>query len=63
MERERVCGLVTVKEVAEHLHVPESWVYSKSERDEIPCIRVGRYVRFDLDAVLASFAEARDDGR
>ena len=63
MERERVDRLVTVKEVARHLHVPESWVYSKSERREIPCIRVGRYVRFDLDAVLASFAEARTDGR
>lgn len=63
MERERVEGLVTVKEVAQHLHVPESWVYSKSERNEIPCIRVGRYVRFDLSAVMASFGEACGGGR
>jgi excisionase family DNA binding protein len=63
MESVRTKRLLTVKEVAHILHVPESWVYSKSERDELPCIRVGRYVRFDLDAVMASFAGSRNDGR
>jgi excisionase family DNA binding protein len=59
MEEREVGGLVTVKEVAQHLHVPVSWVYTKAERDEIPCVRVGRYVRFDLEEVKASFGAGR----
>jgi excisionase family DNA binding protein len=58
-ERDRLKRLLTVTEVAHILHVPVSWVYTKAEHDELPCVRVGRYVRFDLDAVMASFSEGR----
>lgn len=51
--------LLKVEEVAEALNVPISWVYKKAEQGILPCIRVGRYLRFDLAAVMASFGEPR----
>jgi excisionase family DNA binding protein len=59
MESVRTEQLLTAKEVAHRLHVPVTWVYTKAERDELPCVRIRRYVRFDLDVVMASFAEGR----
>lgn len=47
--------LLKVDELAAVLNVPVSWVYKKVEQGTLPCIRVGRYLRFDLDHVLASF--------
>lgn len=44
--------LLTVKELADVLSVPESWVYARTATGEIPCLRVGRYVRFRLAEVL-----------
>lgn len=44
--------LLTVKELADILAVPESWVYGHTAAGDIPTVRVGRYVRFRLDAVL-----------
>jgi excisionase family DNA binding protein len=46
--------LLTVEELAEQLRVPVSWVYEQSRQGKIPTIRVGRYVRFSLRAVLES---------
>jgi excisionase family DNA binding protein len=36
--------LLTADEVAQMLRVPRSWVYS--HLDQLPTIRLGRYVRF-----------------
>ena len=47
--------LLTPEEVAGRLKVPESWVYEKTRarcRNPIPCLRLGRYVRFDWNAVI-----------
>ena len=59
MELDRNEQLLTAKEVARILNVPVSWVYSKAEQGGIPCVRVGRYVRFGLRQVMASFQGAR----
>ena len=59
MESDRAERLLTAKEVARVLNVPVSWVYTKSEHNELPCVRVGRYVRFDLERVMASFEPGR----
>jgi excisionase family DNA binding protein len=56
VQTEVVVRLLDVEEVAKALHVPKSWVYKKAEKGELPCIRVGRYLRFDLGQVMASFA-------
>ena len=47
-------GLLTPDELAQELRVPKSWVYSRSRRDAIPMVRVGKYVRFRKSDVLES---------
>lgn len=44
--------LLTVRELAGLLAVPESWVYGHTAAGDIPTVRVGRYVRFRLSDVL-----------
>jgi excisionase family DNA binding protein len=47
--------LLTIKELAERLKVPVSWLYSRTRvRDEstIPTVRVGKYLRFDFCQVM-----------
>jgi len=49
--------LLTVKEVAELLHVPASWVYERTRRkgsDQLPHLKLGKYVRFE-EEVVAEF--------
>jgi excisionase family DNA binding protein len=46
--------LLGPEELAERLKVPISWVYENSRQGRIPCVRIGRYVRFRLDDVLKS---------
>ena len=48
--------LLSVEEIAERLNVPVSWVYSRTREkgpDAIPRLKVGKYVRFELEKVLA----------
>jgi len=45
--------LLTAREVAMQLQVPETWVYRAAREGDLPCVRCGRYVRFreqDIDA-------------
>jgi excisionase family DNA binding protein len=41
--------LLTVDELAEILRVPKSWIYS--HQDQLPTVRLGRYVRFKRSAI------------
>ena len=53
-------NLLSVDELAESLNVPKSWVYSRSREtgpSAMPKIKVGKYVRFELDRVLAWLKE------
>jgi excisionase family DNA binding protein len=49
-------SLLTTDQLAQHLNVPKSWVYDRTRlRDEaggLPCVKVGKYVRFHLPEVL-----------
>lgn len=48
--------ILTLAELAERLKVSERWVYEKSRRrclNPLPCIRIGRYLRFDWTSVSA----------
>ena len=40
--------LLTAEEVAELLAVPVSWVRESTRSGAMPCVRLGRYVRFEL---------------
>jgi excisionase family DNA binding protein len=49
----RATDLLTARQVAEQLSIPATKVEDAARRSEIPSIRIGRYVRFNLDDVLA----------
>lgn len=46
--------LLTAEELADKLKLPISWVYEQSRQDKIPTHRLGKYIRFSLQEVLAS---------
>jgi excisionase family DNA binding protein len=48
--------LLTIREVADLLQVPVSWVYGRTRKrtiDRLPGYRLGKYWRFDREQVLA----------
>ena len=55
--------LLDAKAIAEHLGVPESWIQESARSGAIPCVRLGRYVRFDLHDVEAWLQECKQPGR
>lgn len=54
--------LLTAAEVAELLAVPTTWVRSETRAGRIPHLELGRYKRYERDAVLA-WLEARRAGQ
>jgi len=46
--------LLTSEQLAKKLIVPLSWVYEQSRLGKIPTHKLGRYIRFNLQEVLAS---------
>jgi excisionase family DNA binding protein len=55
--------LVDAAAIADLLGVPTSWVREQTRAGAIPHVRLGRYVRFDEDAVRAWVAECSRPGR
>jgi len=53
--------MMTVREVADQLHVSEKTVRRLLARRSIRCIRVGRQVRFSADDVMR-WIEGRKEG-
>jgi len=47
-------NLIDAKQLAEFLNVPVTWVWAATRNERIPYIKVGKYLRFDCKAVLAS---------
>jgi excisionase family DNA binding protein len=50
-------ALLTPEQVAERLQVPKSWVYRAAREGRLPRVPLGRYVRFDADALDRFIAE------
>ena len=50
-------SLLTVQEMAQRINVPESWIYQRTRLGQkaIPHVRIGKYVRFNPDEVMAFF--------
>lgn len=47
--------LISVIELSEQLGVPPSWVYARTRikgPESIPCIRVGKYCKFQIEKVM-----------
>jgi hypothetical protein len=58
--------LLTPAELAERLKVPASWVFEQTRerarirsRSPLPCIRLGKYIRFSWTAVCEWMARDR----
>lgn len=60
--------LIDSVELAARWRVPESWIRNRTrartpKSERIPCIRLGRYVRFEWGSSrLAEYLEARAEG-
>lgn len=49
-------NFLTISEMADTLKVPKSWLYSRTREtgpESIPRVRVGKYLRFRLEDVIA----------
>jgi excisionase family DNA binding protein len=55
--------LLDAREVAELLAVPKSWVLESARSGAMPCVRLGRYVRFDQADVETWLTECKQPGR
>ena len=57
MDAKETKGLMTVSELSEALHLPKSWIYQRTSMGQkgIPHIKMGKYVRFNLDEVMEFF--------
>lgn len=53
--------LMTVRDAGELLSLPLSSVYALVEQGKIPCVRIGRRIRFD-PGDLTRWLEARKEG-
>jgi excisionase family DNA binding protein len=57
--------LLTPDEVATRLKVRKSWVFEKTRRrsqDPLPCLRIGRYIRFNWPDVEQWLARHQSNG-
>ena len=59
------CELLTIEEMAARLKVPPSWLYSRTriKGGDFPVIRIGKYCRFNPDAVLSWIKEKYGEAR
>lgn len=53
--------LLNAEQAGALLNVPPGWVLAQARAGRIPHVRLGRYVRFDADA-LAAWCETRVEG-
>jgi excisionase family DNA binding protein len=56
--------LYTVEEAASQLGLKPSWLYERTRRNELPCRRLGKYLRFseeDLQDIIAKATAGRQE--
>ena len=48
---------LTVEELAKELNIPVTWIYQRTRlgKEAIPHMRMGKYVRFNIDEVVEFF--------
>src|SRR5256886_12609376 len=54
---------LTVQEAADLLRVPVSWLYERTRTNSVPHVKLGKYLRFDRDELVAWINELRRDSR
>jgi excisionase family DNA binding protein len=58
----RPAELFTIPETAAYLKISVSRLYELVQQDLIPCIRIGKLIRFNLDEVWGYLEERRNEG-
>ncbi len=54
---------ITIAEAADLLRVKVSWLYERTRTNTVPHVKLGKYLRFDRDELLAwARAFGRDGG-
>ncbi len=48
--------LLTIDELSALLKVPKSWIYARTCKGQIPHIKLGRHLRFQMKAVLEALS-------
>jgi len=56
-------GLLSVEEAAALLLVKVSWLYERTRTNQVPHIKLGKYLRFDRDELVAWAEQFHRDGR
>jgi len=56
-------GWLTIDEAAALIRVPKSWLYDRTRTNTIPHIKLGKYLRFERDELVAWARQFRRDGR
>ncbi len=55
---------LNIKQLAAELNVPVSWIYSRTREtgpDSIPFTKMGKYLRFEIEKVLAWLQDRQPD--
>ncbi len=52
--------LVDAHEIARRFGIKASWILQRARERRVPCVRIGKYVRFDIDDVREFLAEMPD---
>ena len=42
----------SIKQMSNKLGVPDSWLYARTRKGEIPCYRLGKYIKFIEEEVM-----------
>lgn len=43
--------LVSIETLSKTLDLPKSWLYTRTRKKEIPFVKLGRYVRFNVSEI------------
>ncbi len=54
---------LTIDEAAALISVPKSWLYERTRTNTVPHVKLGKYLRFDQQELLAWARQFRRDGR
>ncbi len=56
-------GWLTIDEAAALIRVPKSWLYERTRTNTVPHVKLGKYLRFDRDELVAWTRQFHRDGR
>ncbi len=56
-------NLIGIKEMAKKLDVHPSWLYQRTRKNEVPCYRLGKYVKFSESEVMRWVKDSNDENK